>query len=548
LNKGGEKELSGFQGVVAAGSPETVAAGIEMLRQGGNAADAAVAAAFATFVAECTISQTGGSGFALVCPPHAPPVLYDFFGVMPGLGRDAGIDRRRLDFRKSLLEFEATVGAYFIGRGSVAVPGNPAGLCMLAADFGRLPLSTLLRPTIRLARDGVIVSASQASIGELIKPIITATPSISTIFSPNGRFIQAGDRLCNPSLAITLEKLAAEGPDFFYRGSMATAIVADQADGRGLITAEDLARYEVARRAPLQLKYRDVTILTNPPPSSGGTLIAFSLRLLEAFDVEKLAHGSADHLALLAEVMRVTNLAREAHDPAQLIRPGDLDDLLCEARIAPYRTQVAEALTNSRAGVQQAGKPHRRGSTTHISVIDSQGMAVGLTTSPGESAGYAVADTGVVLNNLLGEADLHPRGFHQLPPGARLSSMMAPTVILKGDKPRAVLGSGGSNRLRTAILQAISNIVDFDLPPEQVVERPRLHFEGTALELEGGYDPAAADVLEQMGYQVNRWSSRSMFFGGVHMAVVEDAGFDGAGDPRRGGAFKVLAQADHVER
>ena len=538
----GVKELTGLQGVVAAGSPETVAAGIDMLRQGGNAADAAVAAAFATFVAECTISQTGGSGFALVCPPSAPAVLYDFFGVMPGLGSDTAVDRRRLDFHQSLLEFESSVGAYYIGRGSVAVPGNPAGLCMLAADFGRLPLSTLLRPTIRLARDGVIVSASQASIGALIKPIVTATPGISRIFSPNGQFIQTGDRLRNPSLATTLERLAAEGPDLFYHGSMAKAIIADQAEGGGLLTAEDLARYEVVRRAPLRSKYRDATILTNPPPSSGGTLIAFSLRLLEGFDVGKLARGSADHLALLAEVMRVTNLAREAHDPALLIRPGDLDDWLCETRIAPYRSQVMDALMTGRASALQAGKPHRRGCTTHISVIDSQGMAVGLTTSPGESAGYSVADTGVVLNNLLGEADLHPQGFHKLPPGARLSSMMAPTVILKGERPRAVLGSGGSNRLRTAILQAISYIVDFGLPSAQVVEEPRIHFEGKALELEEGYDPDAADDLERMGYQVNRWPSRSMFFGGVHMAVLEADGFDGAGDPRRGGAFEVLAK------
>ena len=259
----GDGQLIGPKGVVAAGSPETVAAGIEILRQGGNAADAAVAAAFATFVAECTISQTGGSGFALVCPSDSAPVVYDFFGVMPGLGGGAS-DRRELDFRKSHLEFEATVGTYYIGRGSVAVPGNPLGLCALASEFGRLPLSTLLEPTIRLAREGVIVSSSQASIGRLIKPIITATPGIASVFSPGGQFMQAGASLRNPNLATTLERLAAEGPELFYHGDVAAAIVADQAAGGGLITDEDLARYEVERREPLRLTYRDATILTNP--------------------------------------------------------------------------------------------------------------------------------------------------------------------------------------------------------------------------------------------------------------------------------------------
>jgi gamma-glutamyltranspeptidase/glutathione hydrolase len=261
---------------------------------------------------------------------------------------------------------------------------------------------------------------------------------------------------------------------------------------------------------------------------------------LEGFDVGSLVHGSAEHLALLAEAMRATNLVRKENDPAHLIKPSDLDGLLCEAHVAPYRTRIADALATGRAGVDQAGKPYRRGSTTHISVIDSQGMAVGLTTSPGESAGYAVANTGIIMNNLLGEADLHPQGFHRLPPGTRLSSMMAPTVILKDGKPRAVLGSGGSNRLRTAILQAIINIVDFGLSPRQVVDEPRIHFEGGVLELEGGYFPDAADTLESMGYQVNRWSNRSMFFGGVHMAVEEAKGLDGAGDKRRGGACGVL--------
>lgn len=535
-------DRSDFQGVVAAGSPETVAAGIEMLGQGGNAVDAAVAAAFATFVAESTISHTGGAGFALVYPLDAEPVVYDFFGVMPGLGSNGAVDRRRLDFREAFIAFEATVGVYHIGRGSVAVPGNVAGLCALAADYGRLSLSTLLGPAVRLAREGVVISSSQAEIAKLVRPIITDTPGIARLFSLNGRFCDEGDRLRNPNLATTLERLGAEGPALFYRGKMAAALVADQAANGGLITEKDLRSYQVVQRPPLRINYRGRTILSNPPPSSGGALVAFGLRLLEGFEVGGMPHGSTPHLALLTEVMRATIRVRAARDPAELIDPEAVGGFLSEAHVAPYRRQVADALAASRPGDDLPSERRHRGSTTHISVIDGRGMAVGLTTTPGESAGFVVGDSGVILNNLLGEADLHPRGFHTLLPGARLSSMMAPTFLVEGDRPRAVLGSGGSNRLRTAILQTISNIVDFDLPVDQAVNRPRMHFEGRVVELEGGFDPDAADGLERAGYQINRWPKRSMFFGGVHTAVVENGVLGGAGDPRRGGAVKIRNQ------
>jgi len=534
--------LTDFQGVVAAGSPETAAAGIEMLRRGGNAVDAAVAAAFATFIAESTISHTGGAGFALIYPPHAQPAVYDFFAAMPGLGDGETIDRQRLDFHAAQLEFAATVDTYHIGRGSVAVPGNVAGLCTLAADWGRLPLSELLAPAIHLAREGFVVGACQAGIGQLIKPIITDTPEIARLFSPNGRFMQAGDRLRNTALAATLERLAMEGATLFYQGDVATAITSDQAARGGLITEEDLRHYRTVQRMPLRLNYRGLTILTNPPPSSGGALIAFSLRLLEGFEMGELVHGSAEHLALLAEAMRTTNQVRAAHDPAHLIGPGAVDEFLSETHVAPYRQKIAATLASGRPGKDLPSESRDRGSTTHISVIDEQGMTVGLTTTPGESAGFSVADTGVILNNLLGEADLHPRGFHTLPPGTRLSSMMSPTILLDGDQPRAVLGSGGSNRLRTAILQAISNLVDFCLPVEQAINQPRMHFEGQTVELEGGFDPAAADDLERAGYRVNRWPGHSMFFGGVHTVVVENGVLGGAGDQRRDGAVQALPQ------
>jgi gamma-glutamyltranspeptidase/glutathione hydrolase len=297
-------------GVIAAGHPETAAAGAEMLRQGGNAVDAAVAATFVSFVAESALVNIGGGGIAQVYDTATGrAVVYDFFSSMPGLSLEGGPAAANLDFRRILVDFGSAQQPFYIGRGSVAVPGVVAGLCLMAGEMGTLPLSEILAPAIRLAREGIYLSDIQAYITGLLTPILTDTPGVAHIYAPTGQMARAGETLYFPDLAETLEQLGQQGSALFYTGAVAQKIVADQQRHGGLITATDLAGYQVLRADPIRVDYRGYTILL-PPSSAGGLLIAFALQLLADQPLPVLSHNEFDHLRLLAEVMRLTHIAR----------------------------------------------------------------------------------------------------------------------------------------------------------------------------------------------------------------------------------------------
>lgn len=514
-----------------------------MLAQGGNAVDAAVAAAFATFISEYTLSTPGGGGFALVHDaPSGASHLLDFFSTGPGLGQTRQPSPEEIDFQEITVDYGPSRQHFYVGRGAVAVPGNVAGLCSLAKQAGRLPLPVLLEPAIRLARDGCPVSEIQAFIGGLIEPILLLTPECAAIFGrPEGGLRLAGDLVRMPALGDTLEALGREGPRLFYRGDVAQAIVADQQANGGLLTAMDLERYRVRRYRPLAARFRRFDVLTNPPPSRGGLLISFTLRLLDGFPLETLPFGSAGYLELLAEAMRVTHLARRALEAQDLLPRQQTARLLGLATVGRWQETLRELLARPVAERALDAAPPAMPSTTQISVMDEDGLVVSLTTSGGEGNGFVVPGTGVILNNMLGEADLHPQGFHKSPPGQRIPSMMAPTVVLRDGLPLLALGSGGANRIRSAIVQVLLNSLAFQLPLAEAVGAARIHFEEGVLQVEDGNDPAAIDALEAAGYSVNRWQTRHMFFGGAHaVARQPDGSFAAVGDARRGGAA-VLA-------
>jgi len=518
-------------GIVAAGSGETAAAGAAMLEAGGNAVDAAVAAAFASFVAEPSIVSLGGGGYALVRrADDGQTRVYDFFCAFPGQN---GARPEHLDFFAVYADFGSARQEFHIGRGSVAVPGNAAGLCRLHADAGRLPLTTVLEPAILLAQNGLALGPFNAQVGRILAPIVGHTPEVAALFGAPDHFVDAAHVHRNPDLAATLTALGREGPGLFYRGDIAQAILADQRRHGGLLTPDDLTSYQVLVREPLHRRYRGYDLFTNPPPSRGGALIAFSLALLDAHDLGSLPFGSARHQRLLAEVMRQTNLARTHLDDH-----GDTDRFLAASHIAAHGHDLASRLAGT-TGLSpvDAPAPPAPNHTSHISVLDGEGTVVSLTTTAGEGAGFVVPGTGVILNNILGEADLHPHGFHRGTPGARIGSMMAPTLVLEGGRPLLALGSGGSNRLRTAILQVLLNELDFRLGLVAAVEAPRLHFEEGVVQLEAGaLRPHTVGWLRRWGYDVVAWPDRHMYFGGVHSVGRSDRGFDGAGDPRRSGA------------
>jgi gamma-glutamyltranspeptidase/glutathione hydrolase len=524
-----------MRGVVAGGSPQTVAAGRMILKAGGNAVDAIVAATFASHVGEIMLSSPAGGGYAMVYEPGKEPVLYDFFCSVP-----AAQPHDEIDFDAVTVVYESGTSIYHLGRASAAVPGEIAGLATLLEERGTMPIQQVLQPAIRFARKGFILNDFQAYLIQLVDVIFEYDDSCLSLFAPQGKWLKAGDRYVNENLARTYEEIAETGWQSMYSGNLAQKIVADQQQFGGLLAANDLVNYRVTKRQPIEIKYRENTVFLNPPPSAGGILIAYALKLLERTTFDDCTHGDIQHAALLAEIARQTSIVRNRDQPAGLVTPSLWRDWLSSAQLDMDWQEVVDVRSNKRLRPGAAESPTHN-STTHISVIDESGLAVGLTTTPGETAGFVVGETGILMNNMLGEDELNPDGFHQHPPGVRLPSMMAPTILVNSDGAITVTGSGGAARLRGAIFQVINNLVDWQLSLHQAVNVPRLHLDIDTLQFEGGYDPDTVNSLKARGYSVNFWRDRAFYFGGTHTAQRDsDGNFDGVGDSRRGGLVSIF--------
>lgn len=495
---------------VASGHPQVTEAACALLRAGGNAFDAVLAAGFVAAVAEPALTSLGGGGFLLARTDQGRAMLFDFFVNTPGQGLRVG--EIEPHFLPMTVRFPSSEQIFNVGLGSAAVPGVLRGYLHIHRRLGRRPLPEVLAPAIHLARTGVVINPKQAYFFDLLTPIMTLTAPGRALFAPDGRYLSTGDVYCNPDLAAFLETLPFDGEREFYEGELARCIDQEMREGCGLLTAADLAAYQVIEREPLPTEYRGFRLLTNPPPSFGGSLLALSLRLLEAREVTELGFGTPAHLGLLTAVMQEVDRRRAEG----YLRPADLG----QPGIAESQEQVRLV----------------SGGTTHISVCDAEGNAASMTTTNGEGSGHFAAQTGIMLNNMMGEDDLHPEGFHVSPPGLRVASMMAPSLLLAGDHVELALGSGGSKRIRTALLQVISNRVDFGMRPQPAVAAPRLHWDGQQVQVEPGFSEAALAALEQR-WPLNRWLVPDLYFGGVHVATP--AG-DGAGDPRRGGCAALV--------
>ncbi len=490
-------------GVIAAGHEVTAQVGADVLREGGNAVDAAVAAILASFVCEPLLTGLGAGGYMLVAAPDEPAALLDFFVEAPGRGADPAAREELIPITVS---FGDAVQVFNIGAASVGTHGTPAGIHEAAARFGRIPLADLVAPAAALARDGVVVTEQQAYLFEILVDIVLSTPECAAVFAPDGRLPTVGDTVRQPELADALERLGAEGPAPFYRGDIGRAIVEWVGERGGMLTAGDLQSYQVIDRRPIEVSYRGRTVLTNPPPSAGGILIARALAGLED-------DATPPDVERLVEVMERIQAERTPEFLSGLDDPEFVERFLD---------------AQGRAGSGPLG------STTHIAVLDHDGWACSVTCSNGSCSGIVVPGTGMHLNNMLGEQDLNPLGFHRHPPGRRLPSMMAPTVVLRDGAPELVLGSAGSNRIRSAILQTIIRVVDEGVRAGAAVEAPRVHFEDGVVYAEPGIDTAA---LERAARPIARFRARNLFFGGVQAVERDGEGrFWGGGDPRRGGA------------
>ena len=487
------------RGICAAGHSLTAEAGARVLREGGNAVDAAIAAMLTSWVAEPLLTGPGAGGYLLVAGANAEPVLLDFFVEAP-----SGDPAARGDLLAVDVSFGDATQVFHVGAATCGPYGTPAGVVAAADRWGTVPLDQLAAPAAQLARTGVPVNRQQAYIFEILAGIIASDPTAMAEFAPDGRVLREGQAFRSEALAGTIERLGADGAAPFYTGDVAATVVAYLGERGAALTREDLAGYAAIEREPVRVGYRGHEVLTNPPPSAGGVLIGLALALLDRGE-------ERPSTAELVAVMEAVQAERTAEFLDGLAEPGFGSRLIAS----------------------------RLGSTTHISVVDAGGLACAVTCTNGEGCGLVVPGTGIHVNNIMGEEDLSPLGFHTAPPGRRMPSMMAPTAVLdSAGELELVLGSAGSNRIRSAILQTILGVLDHGLAVEVAVEAPRVHVEAGTVYAEPG---VALDALRAAGRPVVAFRDRNLFFGGVQAVQRASAGgaLRGAGDPRRGGAVAV---------
>ncbi len=469
-------------------------AAVEVLRAGGSAVDAVLAAGFAAAVAEPALSSLGGGGFLLDAPADGEAALIDFFVDVPGRGRPA--DAPAPVLTPITIRFPGADQTFSVGWGSVAVPGCLAGYLHVSQHRGRLPLAAVVEPARRLAREGAVLEASQASVLTLLRDIVTLTDDGRRLFAPDGRMLAAGERQYNPEFADLLTRLADGG--IRHLSGVAPDLRRAMEAGGGSVTDEDLDAYTVVERPPLQLDVRGATVRSNPPPSFGAGLVLGALEGLAGRPLD----GSA----------------------------------------AAYRRYVEQlvAMSDRHAAGAGAVRPLAVRGTTHVSVVDADGNVAAMTTSNGSCSGTFIPGTGIQLNNMMGESDLHPRGRDTARPGIRVGSMMMPTVLTGADGSVTAVGTGGSERIPSAMLRVLTGVLEGSEPLARVVGAPRLHWDRTSLQLEPGLPD---DVVAALGSDrpTRSWDQRDLYFGGTHAVTRHpDGRVEAVADSRRGGAALVI--------
>lgn len=531
----------GEQGMVVTQNAIASGVGVEILRKGGNAIDAAVAVGFALAVTLPRAGNIGGDGFMLV---HDAKSGQQFF----------------FDFR-SVAPKAATLAMYVDNQGKEAsiasrgylapsVPGTVAGLALAHKRFGKLPWQDVVAPAIALARDGVALTPDEAFVFSWGKErLSTSAAAKAAYYRPDGSLYRAGDILRQPDLAWTLSQIAERGADGFYKGPVAERFAADMKAHGGLITLEDLAAYRAVERQPLRGTYRGLDVVTAPPASAGGATLLNMLNILEGFDLKASGAGSAQTLHLLAETMKLGYADRYRF-------LGDTDFVT-----APVQGFISKAYAQSRAKLidPDRAKPARKlgagdparfesPSTTHFSVADAAGNAVSTTYTLGADfgSGVMIAGTGVLLNNQMNNFDHEnaakalrdgtPPPLNAMAPGKRMLSTMMPTMILKDGKPWLVTGTPGGSTIINTVLQLVVNVVDFKLNVEEATHQPRIFQDtGKTLRVEPNFNPDTVRILGTMGHSIT--SDETM--GSAQSIMIENGFFLGAADPRRPGALAI---------
>jgi len=529
-------------GVVVTSSPIASKIGLEILKQGGNAFDAAVAIAFALAVTYPEAGNIGGGGFALTYNAVTDEIhALDFREKAPiGATVDMFLDSNGFAAENSSL----------LGSRSAGVPGTVAGLFSLWEKYGSLDWYQLLQPAYKLADTGFILDQYLASSITSFSKELKQFPETKSIFFPKNKTPKGGDRFIQKNLAATIQRIALDSLNGFYSGKTADLIVETMTKYDGLISHDDLSSYKPVWRRPVNFKFDSLDIYSMPPPSSGGVLLGMILKLLEPVDFSIFSPKSPEYIHHFAEACRLAYSERAAHlgDPDFVDNPIDVmlsDDFLDARR---------ELIDENRAGLSieiESGIPQNfleSESTTHFSIADKFGNLVSLTYTLNTEYGskLVVGGAGFLLNNEMDDFSIKPGvanvyglvggRANEIVPGKRMLSSMTPTIALKNGKPALVLGSPGGSKIITTVAQALVNISRFGLSPEQIVNMPRFHHQWLPDSLyleEGGFDINIKQALIAKGHNIKE---RSRYSELMIITINEDGMKTGAADPRRNGS------------
>ena len=496
-------------GLVVSAQHLAAAAGVEILRQGGNAIDAAVAVSYAEAVVNPCCGNIGGGGFLTAHFADGRDIFVDFRETAPAAAKqDMYLDASGQPVR----------GASLFGWKAVAVPGSVLGLDTVLAKYGTMPRAAVMAPAIRFARDGFILEAADAEILNHSAGLLRKDPAAAAIFlHPDGRTLQAGDRLVQADLAATLLLIADQGPDAFYKGRIPQAVEAASRAGGGIITAADFAAYRVAETAPLACTYHGFQIVSAPPPSSGGVTICETLNILDGFDLRSMGFHAAEAVHDMTEALRLAFFDRNTYlgDPTFVQAP--LNRLLSKDYATRLRGQIGDRATPSESFGPAVPPSGEKPETTHLSVIDRQGNGVAITTTINGAfgAGTMAGNTGFLLNDEMDDFTLKANAPNQfglvqgsanaIAAGKRPLSSMAPTVVLKDGAVKMVVGSPGGPRIITATLEAMLNVLDYGMNAQAAVDAPRLHEQWMPDVLFAepfALSPDTKGLLQQMGYKI----------------------------------------------
>src|SRR5579864_4322116 len=504
------------------------------MRRGGNAVDAAVTCAFVQGVIDPQMCGIGGCGAMLVHSPTTGDTLLEFYATAGARAREdqwEGIFLREAADRYGYV-LEGFVND--VGYQSIGVPGTVAGLHAALSQFGTIAWDQAIAPAIPIARDGFQVSGFMhgywtTDYGPDVVPNvqrIQATPAAKSIYTHDGKLYSIGERMVQADYARTLERLAADGPDAFYKGEIADEMAADFVTHDGFVTKEDLAAYRVNVTEPIRGTYRRMQIVAAGPPAGGLTLLQM-LNFLEGYDLRGYGWPSTEAARLLVEAMGWAVADRELHiaDPRFIDIPtGALAD-------KQYAAKAREV-------VAAGARAHERADTTQVCVVDDAGNAVSLTHTLGSSSGVVTPGLGFGYNDYMNCFDPRPGRPNSVRPGKTRVTMMTPTLIFdKGGKLRICVGAPGGTKIVTGILQTIVNVIDHQMSPFEAVSAPRVDFQGDVVQAEGRIPRVVCEGLEGLGYKVNRRTlSYDSYFSRPQVIVAEKDGYlHGASDPRKDG-------------